>query len=209
MAELISKTKQSRYQQVAVGIAKRIVEGKYLVGEKMKSRSTLASNFNVSPETARKAINILVDLDIVEVRHGSGVRVVSKEKAKEFLETFEATHSLNVLKSEIHSNINQQESELRQLSRLIDDLISQNRLLTKRFPFDMYEYLIEQDSSYFGKELGDLKFWKETGATIIAIEHEEKLIVSPGPHARIERGDRIYFVGDSLSYANVQEFFNK
>lgn len=56
--------KGARYQQVAVALARQIVEGKYAIGEKIKSRTTLSSNFNVSPETARKAINILVDLDI-------------------------------------------------------------------------------------------------------------------------------------------------
>lgn len=61
-----------RYQQVAVEIAERIADNRYQVGEKIHARSTLASNFNVSPETARKAINVLVDLGIMEVRHGSG-----------------------------------------------------------------------------------------------------------------------------------------
>ena len=51
-----------RYQQIAVAIAERIVDGKYPIGSKIYARSTLASNFNVSPETARKAINVLVEL---------------------------------------------------------------------------------------------------------------------------------------------------
>ena len=66
-----------RYQQVAVEIAERIADQRYQVGEKIHARSTLASNFNVSPETARKAINVLVDLGIMEVRHGSGAYVVT------------------------------------------------------------------------------------------------------------------------------------
>jgi len=70
-----------RYQQIAVEIAERIVENRYQVGEKIHARSTLASNFNVSPETARKAINVLVDLEIMEVHHGSGAYVASREKA--------------------------------------------------------------------------------------------------------------------------------
>ena len=44
-----------RYQKVAIGIAQRIVDGKFPLGQKIKSRSTLASYFNVSPETARKS----------------------------------------------------------------------------------------------------------------------------------------------------------
>lgn len=77
-----------RYQQIAVEIAERVVEGRYQVGEKIHARSTLASNFNVSPETARKAINVLVDLEIMEVRHGSGAYVSSKENAQKFVEKY-------------------------------------------------------------------------------------------------------------------------
>ena len=71
MAESIKKESKkeyvydSRYQQIAVEIAERIAAGVYDIGEKINARSTLASNFNVSPETARKAVNILVDLGIM------------------------------------------------------------------------------------------------------------------------------------------------
>ena len=63
---------------------KESVENRYEVGQKVHARSTLASNFNVSPETARKAINVLVDLGIMDVRHGSGAYIASKGKAQSF-----------------------------------------------------------------------------------------------------------------------------
>ncbi len=69
-----------RYQEIAVEIAERIVENRYQVGEKIYARSTLASNFNVSAETARKAINVLVDLEIMEVQQGSGTYVASRDR---------------------------------------------------------------------------------------------------------------------------------
>lgn len=79
---LKEKIVRPRYQQIAVDLAERIVENRYKVGEKIHARSTLASTYNASPETTRKAINVLVDLGIMEVRHGSGAFVASKEKAK-------------------------------------------------------------------------------------------------------------------------------
>ena len=78
------KIVRPRYQQIAVDLAERIVENRYKIGEKIHARSTLASTYNASPETTRKAINVLVDLGIMEVRHGSGAFVASKEKAKDF-----------------------------------------------------------------------------------------------------------------------------
>ena len=46
------------YQKIAADIAAKIAERQYLVGEKIYSRSVIASQYSVSPETARKAICI-------------------------------------------------------------------------------------------------------------------------------------------------------
>ncbi|MEX2784058.1 GntR family transcriptional regulator [Streptococcus sp. H49] len=208
MAQTHSKKGQARYQQVAVGIAERIVAGKYRVGEKIKSRSTLASNFNVSPETARKAINILVDLDIAEVKHGSGVTIISRERAQEFLKNFEMTNSLSQIKKEIRAGISQQQKDLKHLSGLVDSLISQNRFLNKKFPFEPYELQLDADCAHFGIPLDELNLWQATGATIIAIEHGGELILSPGPYAVLEKQDAVYFIGDELSYSRMQNVFN-
>ena len=63
------KIVRPRYQQIAVDLAERIVENRYKVGEKIHARSTLASTYNASPETTRKAINVLVDLGSMGVGH--------------------------------------------------------------------------------------------------------------------------------------------
>ena len=70
--------RQPRYQQIALQIAERIVRNELKVGQKIYARSTLATTFAVSPETARKAINVLSDLGIVDPVHGSGVNIASK-----------------------------------------------------------------------------------------------------------------------------------
>lgn len=46
----------SKYQKIAISVAERIANDEYEVGEKLKSRTTIASTFNVSPETARKGL---------------------------------------------------------------------------------------------------------------------------------------------------------
>ena len=50
---------ESRYQQLASDIASRIAEGSYQVGDKIFARSSLASQYQVSSETARKAVCVL------------------------------------------------------------------------------------------------------------------------------------------------------
>ena len=92
---------ESRYQQIAVELAQKIADGWYTIGEKISARSTLASNYNVSPETARKAVNILVDLGIVTIRQGSGTYVASREKAHLFVERYKNTVSMQEIRREI------------------------------------------------------------------------------------------------------------
>ncbi len=54
------------YHQIAVDIAAKIVNGRYKEGERLHGRSTLASQYNVSPETIRKAVFLLQDMGIVK-----------------------------------------------------------------------------------------------------------------------------------------------
>ena len=70
-----------KYQQIAADIAAKIVDGHYRVGEKIYARSSLASQYGVSSETARRAVCVLSHLKIVEATKGSGVIIKSYENA--------------------------------------------------------------------------------------------------------------------------------
>ncbi|MGT2754489.1 TrkA C-terminal domain-containing protein [Streptococcus ovis] len=201
------KYKSSRYQQVAVALAKQIVDGKYSIGEKIKARSTVASNFNVSPETARKAINLLVDLEIVEVKHGSGVTVLSRENAQTFLNKFESTNSLQELKNGLKEQILKQKEELDKMEQLVENIVAHTRDINNTYPFEPFQLLLENDSPLFGQQLKELNLWQTTGATLIAIERKGEIMLSPGPYALLERGDKIYFVGNEQTYSRVKNLF--
>lgn len=198
----------SKYQKIAVAVAQRIANGDYEVGEKLKSRTTIASTFNVSPETARKGLNILADLQILTLKHGSGAIILSKEKAIEFLNQYETSHSVAILKGKIRDNIKAQQQEMEELATLVDDFLLQTRAVSKQYPLAPYEIIVSEDSEHLGKSIGELNVWHQTGATIVAIEHEGKFIVSPGPFSVIEQGDHIFFVGDEDVYARMKTYFN-
>ena len=63
--QIKNKISMPRYQQIAVEIATRIANEEYKVGDKIYTRSYIAGHYGVSPETARRAICVLSDLDIV------------------------------------------------------------------------------------------------------------------------------------------------
>ncbi|MGM0137737.1 hypothetical protein IGI65_000139 [Enterococcus sp. DIV0755b] len=196
-----------RYQQIAVEIAERIVENRYKEGEKIHARSTLASNFNVSPETARKAINVLVDLGIMDVRHGSGAYVASREKAQNYLAQYKDVHSIQELKSEILSSVERQQQELENFSGLLDTLVNQTKRIQQTAPFLPYEIQLDHTANHLDKSIKDLNIWQETGATVVALQHEDRLLLSPGPYVKFEAGETVFFVGDELVFQRMMNFF--
>ena len=78
-----------QYIQIALSIARRIAGGDVPEGAKISGRSKLSSEYNVSPETIRKAVRLLGDMRVVDVREQSGVYVLSADNAKRYLHAFE------------------------------------------------------------------------------------------------------------------------
>lgn len=196
-----------RYQQMAVQIAERIVENRYKVGEKVHARSTLASNFNVSPETARKAINVLVDLGIMEVQHGSGAYVASREKAQDYVEKYRNVQSIHEIRQEILDGVERQQQELNNFSDLLETLVNQTRQARDISPFIPYELTLTEEANHLEKSVVQLNIWQKTGATIVAIQTENELLLSPGPYAKLSVGNTVYFIGNDLSFQRMNNFF--
>ncbi|MBF0010939.1 GntR family transcriptional regulator [Enterococcus casseliflavus] len=196
-----------RYQQIAVAIAERIVENRYQVGQKIHARSTLASNFNVSPETARKAINVLVDLEIMDVRHGSGAYIASKEKAQAFVEQYQDVQSIQEIRQDILVSVERQQQELDNFSDLLNTLVQQTKKVHHMSPFVPFELQLTEQAQHLEKSINELNIWQATGATIIAIQTTEELLLSPGPYAKFSAGNTIYFVGNELALQRMTNFF--
>lgn len=75
-----------QYMRIAVSVAVRIADGQLAEGEKLSGRSKLSSEYQVSPETIRKSVQLLRDMQVVTVKEQSGVYVRSAENAKRYLQ---------------------------------------------------------------------------------------------------------------------------
>ena len=62
----------SQYLQIALDLATRIAQGELTEGSRIYGRSVLASEYGVSPETIRKALRLLADMKVVDVKPQSG-----------------------------------------------------------------------------------------------------------------------------------------
>jgi K+/H+ antiporter YhaU regulatory subunit KhtT len=194
------------YQQIAVDIAAKIVNGKYQVGEKIKGRSTLASYYNVSPETIRKAMCILEDVGIVSVRPGVGVEITSMENSREFIKKYNDVSNLNSIKKNILDMIQTQNEQAKKLKETVNELLDCTERFKDLNPFTPFEVEITKDAKYLGKTVSEINFWQNTLATIIAIKRNGKIILSPGSYATLKENDILYIIASEESYNRVKMF---
>ena len=90
-----------QYMRIAVSVAGRIAEGQFAEGEKLSGRSKLSSEYQVSPETIRKAVQLLRDMQVVSVKEQSGIYVRSAGNARRYLQIVGGKIELRQKKQEI------------------------------------------------------------------------------------------------------------
>jgi K+/H+ antiporter YhaU regulatory subunit KhtT len=186
-----------------VDIAARIASQEIAESEKLKGRSVLSTEYNVSPETIRRAMAILSDKEVVEVNLGVGITVKSREKAVSFVKSFKEDESISDMRitlNKLFDNRKELDDRIIQVTKQIIDLYKYMRsdLITP------VEIPLPGDSRVMGKSIGQCEVWHNTGATIIGVIHENKIIISPGPYYEFSNNDKILIVGDE----NVIERFN-
>ena len=200
------RTNSPAYLKIALDIASRIVNGDFIEGKKLSGRSTLVGIYNVSPETIRRSIALLQDMDVVVVEEKSGITIKSKTNAGSFLEKFKTKNEFATIKHDIYSLIEEKKELESKLENKINDLIEFATQLRNVGLIVPYESLVEPNSLIIGKTLGELNFWNNTGATIIGVKREGKLYLSPGPYLAIQNGDIIVYVGESEVIENVNNY---
>ncbi len=197
-----------RYIKIAVDIAKRIKSEEFKVGDKLRGRSTLASEYNVSPETIRRSASLLQDMEIVKVDPKSGIFVISIEKTKDFIEKFSEKTNINNIKIEIKDLKNERDNIDKLINKKIDDLIDYSSQLNRVDLGFNYEVSVNKDSFIIGKTVSELQFWHNTGATITAVKRDSQIFISPGPHFAFLENDMIYFVSSVENLSKIKNFIN-
>lgn len=196
------------YQQIAIDIANRIANGEYAVGSKIHGRSTLAGQYNVSPETIRRAVCLLEDIFIVEINQGSGILVTSRDNAHKFIEKFKNSDSMNQIKNNIFTLIQNKTKIEEDLISKINKLIDYSERFKNTNPFAPLEIVISSSCKLLDKTIAEVNFWQNTGATIIGIRRGDKIILSPGPYALFTEGDTFIFIGDENAYERICGYLN-
>ena len=78
----MTKKKKPIYEKIAEDIKKKINEGYYVTAQKLPSEYDLADEYDISRLTVRKAINLLIDQNVLIKLSGKGTYVIKKKKKK-------------------------------------------------------------------------------------------------------------------------------
>lgn len=194
------------YQQIAIDIASRIANGEFPSGSKIHGRSTLAGQYNVSPETIRRSVKLLEDMEIVTVNAGSGITVKSRDEAFKFINKFKNIDSMTSLKKDMWNLIEEKNKLDEELKSCINKLIDYSERFRNSNPFAPIEVEIPKNSRLLGKTIGESNFWQNTGSTIIAIKKDGKIILSPGPYAELKAGYILVMIGDENAYERAVKY---
>jgi K+/H+ antiporter YhaU regulatory subunit KhtT len=197
------------YAQIALDIAACIAKGELREGTKILGRSMLASLYNVSPETIRRALRLLEDMEIVDVIAGSGVIIQSRLKALEYIDKYSTGKDLRDLKADIYELLKEREQMNQKISEKIEYMFDLSERLRHTNPINIMEFEIPLKSPLIGKMISEVQFWQKTGATIVGIKREGKLILSPGPYACFMPLDIILVIGDTGILKRVERIIDE
>ena len=89
-----------KYQEIAADFAEKLVKGEYAPGDRVYARSTLASTYGVSAETARRAVVSTLAGVRMENREPAG-RLKAEAGLTEDLRAALAARSLRLLSSNL------------------------------------------------------------------------------------------------------------
>lgn len=197
------------YLQVARDIAGRIASGEIAEGERFSGRSLMSSKYNVSPETIRRALGLLGEMDVVSMRANVGVVVKSRERAAQYVDRHGEAAGMRRLKDELTALM----AERRALDARIDAALSKLLDTAERFrhsdALQTYEFTVPGGARIDGRTIAETAFRRETGATILAIRRGGDIFLSPPPEQRLAAGDVLVVVCGVLLVPVVSEFVGK
>ena len=197
----------ARYEQIAVDIASRIARHEYAVGDKLYGRSVLAGQYNVSPETIRRAVALLQSVHIVQVEAGRGIIVKDREKAVDYVEKFNQRKGLMAAQQEFAELLLKRQALDAEIEQQIEKILSYTSRMATLLPRvdDIY---VPKESPLVGKSLQEVEFRNQTGATVLAVERGSEEYLTPKSSDTIQADDILIFVGDEGSKAKVEALVN-
>lgn len=196
------------YLKIALDIASRIARGEFKENTKIYGRSIMSSEYGVSPETIRRSLKLLSDMNVVEVKQSSGAVVLSRKNAQEYINRFKGRENAKTLHQQLKNLVEKQSKLSKEITHVSNMITRFSVKWSHSNPLKNFEVEVGKGSPVVGKSINELNFWHATGATIVAIRRKNEIILSPGPYAVLAENDTIIFIGDQSAVNAVTMFVN-
>ncbi len=195
--------------QVARDIAGRIASGEIREGERFSGRSLMSSQYNVSPETIRRALGLLAEMDVVSMRQNVGAEVKSRERAALYVDQYGEAVGIRLLREELSRLM----AERKQLDERIEETVRKLADMAERFrssgDMQTYEFTVPEGARITGLSIAQSAFRTATGATILAIRRGAAVVLSPGPDEKLASGDVLVVVCGVMLVPLVSDFISR
>jgi K+/H+ antiporter YhaU regulatory subunit KhtT len=197
---------RARYDEIAQDLAQRIAQGELAEGTRVLGRSSLAGTYQVSPETIRRAVAILHERGIVQSVAGSGIRVVSRYAAIEYLESQRTRNTLEEGARELRSLLKRRHELDEKIELTLDRLLTQaTGALSSRH---VDEVTVRAGAWVVGRTLQEIRLRSLTGSTAVAVTRGDVDHFSPPADMLLEPGDVITVVGDDAARARARDLIS-
>ena len=113
----------SQYLQIALDLAQRIAKGQLPEGSRIYGRSVMASEYGVSPETIRRALRLLSDMKVVEVKPQSGAVVLSADSARRYIANFDEGADVQSLRQRLRDLMEESAEVNRRMAETVSALV--------------------------------------------------------------------------------------
>ena len=196
--------KEARYQAIAFAVANRIKNKELLPGDKLRGRSILAAEYQVSSETVRKALNLLAKVGVVDIVERSGVYVASVVAAEEYMKQYSTQYSEQSLISKLEFRLKEQKKMLKLLERDFQQVIQSRK--RDIFPFQFFAISLTKDSLWDQKTIHEAAIFDTVGGTLLALDGAEGFIQNPPRDLLLKAGVVLYILGDDTVQRRAKAF---
>jgi len=203
----MSEKPVARYQSIAYEIAKRIRDKELKINDKLRGRSVLASEYSVSSETIRKAMRLLSNAGVVEVKERSGIYVKSIESACEYIESYNIQHNHRHIVEETQFLLEQAKKVQSTLEKNIKQLAQTAK--NDGFPFEFFIINLTEDDRIVGKRIKDTDLNTQTNGLIIAIEDDGVFNQNPSNTVILKTFMKIYILGNEIIKNKVTTYIGR
>lgn len=193
------------YSQVAFDIAAKIVSGEIKVGQRFTGRSLMGAQYGVSSETIRRAMRHLGDMGIISIQANVGSTVLSKKRAMEYVEQFQVGKDLRALKARLRKLTEQRDELNVEINKMVKGIVDLSERFRRSDQLRTYEIEVGATNAVVGQTIGELQFRQNTGATIVAIQRGGDILLSPGPHTRLNPEDVLVVACELTRLEQVSE----